>query len=142
MTSVRQRSPNATSTRHDGRLRGNCMGAGVLLIIQFALGAAVSLYVSLPAHKAFFPAVFGSALVAAHAIVAVLVLAAGVSALVRAIRARNAVVFTSVGLAAIVYAGAAGVAFVLFGTTGASLGMALASAVAMFCYFAAVFRLR
>ena len=43
------------------------MGAAVLLIIQFALGTAVNLYVTVPDHKPFFSAVFGSALLAAHA---------------------------------------------------------------------------
>jgi hypothetical protein len=123
-------------------LRGNCMGAAVLLIVQFGLGMGVNLYVTLPAHKDFFGTVFGSATLAAHAIVALILLGAAIGALIRAIRARRAVAFTSVGLAAILVAALAGASFVGSQGNGASLGMALATAVAMFCYLAAIFSLR
>jgi hypothetical protein len=123
-------------------LRGNCMGAAVLLIVQFGLGIGVNLYVTLPAHKSFFSTVFGSATLAVHAIVALALLGAAISALVRAIRARRAVAFTAVGLAAILAAAIFGASFVGSQGSGASLGMALATAVAMFCYLAAIFSLR
>jgi hypothetical protein len=123
-------------------LRGNCMGAAVLLIVQFGLGVGVNLYVTLPARKSFLSTVFGSAVLALHAIVALALLGAAVGALVRAVRARRAVAFASVGLAAIVAAAAAGVSFVGNPGNGASLAMALATAAAMFCYLAAVFSLR
>jgi O-antigen ligase len=86
--------------------------------------------------------VFGSATLAAHAIVAVLLLGAAIAAVVRAVRARRAIVLTSVGLAAVLAAGIAGSSFVSNQSNGASLGMALATAVAMFCYVAAVFSIR
>src|SRR5580693_6551846 len=133
-----------TPARHDTRippatsrlaaLRGNCMGAAVLLIVQFGLGIGLNLYVTLPAHKSFLSTVFGSAVLA--------VLGAAIAALVRAVRARAAVAFTSVGLAAIVAAAAAGASFAGSQNNGASLAMALATAVAMFCYLAAIFSLR
>ena len=132
----------ATSSRRLAALRGNCMGAAVLLIIQFALGTAVNLYVTLPGHKAFFSTVFGSALLAAHVIVAVALLGAAISALVRAIRARRVIVPTAVGLAAVLGAAATGAAFTSTQNTGASLAMALAAAAALACYLAAIFRLR
>jgi hypothetical protein len=141
-----------TPAQHDTRvsaaaprlaaLRGNCMGAAVLLIVQFGLGIGVNLYVTLPAHKSFLSTVFGSAVLAVHAIVALVLLGAASGALVRAIRVRRAVAFTSVGLAAIVAAAAAGASFAGHQSNGASLGMALATAVAMFCYLAAIFSLR
>ena len=123
-------------------LRGNCMGAAVLLIVQFGLGMGVNLYVTLPAHQSFLSTVFGSAVLAAHAIVALALLGAAIAALVRAIRARRVVVFTALGLAAIVAAAIAGASFVGNQATGASLAMALATAVAMFGYLAAIFSLR
>lgn len=123
-------------------LPGNCMGAAVLLIVQFGLGIGVNLYVTLPARKSFLSTVFGSAVLAVHAIVALALLGAAIGALVRAVRARHAVAFTSVGLAAIVAAAAAGASFVGNQANGASLAMALATAVAMFCYLAAIFSLR
>jgi hypothetical protein len=132
--------PPATSRL--AALRGNCMGAAVLLIVQFGLGMGVNLYVTLPAHKSFLSTVFGSAVLAVHAIVALVLLGAAIGALVRAIRARRAVAFTSVGLAAIIAAAIAGAAFAGNQANGASLAMALATAVAMFCYLAAIFSLR
>ena len=141
-----------TPAQHDTRvppatsrltaLRGNCMGAAVLLIVQLGLGMGVNLYVTLPARKSFLSTVFGSAVLAVHAIVALALLGAAVGALVRSARARRAVAFTSVGLAAIVAAAAAGASFVGNQGNGASLAMALATAVAMFCYLAAIFSLR
>jgi hypothetical protein len=141
-----------TTTQHDtqtepsaGRLaalRGNCLGAAVLLIIQFGLGIGVNLYVTLPEHKPFISTVFGSATLAAHAIVALVLLGAAVGALARAIRVRKAIAFTSVGLAAVVAAGIAGATFARSQNNGASLAMALATAVAMFSYLAAIFSLR
>jgi hypothetical protein len=123
-------------------LRGNCMGAAVLLIVQFGLGIGVNLYVTLPAHKSFFSTVFGSAVLTVHAIVALVLLGAAIGALTGAIRARRAVAFTAVGLAAILAAAIFGASFVGSQGNGASLGMALATAVAMFCYLAAIFSLR
>ena len=142
MTTAQHDTPAATSRPRLDALRGNCMGAAVLLIIEFGIGIGVNLYVTVPANKSFLPAVFGSAALAAHVIVAIVLLGAAIGALVRAIRARRAIVFTSVGLAAILAAGIAGSSFVGNGSDGASLGMALATAVAMFCYLAAVFSLR
>jgi hypothetical protein len=142
MTSAQQDTAAATSTSRLAALRGNCMGAAVLLIIQFGIGMGVNLYVTLPEHKSLLPAVFGSAALAAHAIVALVLLGAAIGALVRAIRSRRAVVLTAAGLAAILAAGIAGSSFVSTPGNGASLTMALATAVAMFCYLAAVFSLR
>jgi hypothetical protein len=142
MTSAQQDTQAAALASRLPALRGNCMGAAVLLIIQFGIGIGVNLYVTVPEHKSFFPAVLGSATLAAHAIVALVLLGAAIGALVRAIRSRRAILFTSVGLAAVLAAGIAGAAFVRNGSNGASLGMGLATAVAMFCYLAAVFSLR
>lgn len=142
MTSAQQDTPVVASASPLARLRGTCMGAAVLLIIQFGLGIGVNLYVTLPKHKSFLSQVFGSATLAAHAIVALLLLGAAIAALVRAIRARRAIAFTAVGLAAILVAWVSGASFVGNGSNGSSLGMALATAVAMFCYLAAVFSLR
>ncbi|MBO0787954.1 MAG: hypothetical protein J2P33_17965 [Actinobacteria bacterium] len=123
-------------------LRGNCMGAAVLLIIQLALGMGLNLFVALPEHGSFFGTVFSSAVLIAHVVVGLLLLGAAGSALVRAIRARRAIGYTSLGLAAVLAAGIAGSSFVTSSADGASFGMALATAVAMFSYLAAVFTLR
>jgi hypothetical protein len=142
MTSASQDTQTTAANRRLTVLRGNCMAAAVLLIIQFGLGMGVNLYVTLPQHKAFFSTVFGSATLAAHAIVALVLAGAAIGALVRAVRAGKAIVLTSAGLAAILAAAGAGASFAGNQANGASLGMALATAVAMFCYLAAVFSLR
>ena len=142
MTSAQQDAPAPTADSQLATLRGSCMGAAVLLIIQFGLGVGVNLYVTLLAHKSFLSTVFGNATLAVHAIVALLLLGAAIGALVRAIRLRKALAFTAVGLAAILVAAFAGASFAGNQSNGASFGMALATAVAMFCYLAAVFSLR
>ena len=142
MTTPAQHDTRVPAASRLATLRGNCMGAAVLLIVQFGLGMGVNLYVTLPAHKSFFSTVFGSATLAVHAVVALALLGAAISALVRAIRTRRAVAFTGVGLAAILAAAIFGASFVGSQGQGASLGMALATAVAMFCYLAAIFSLR
>jgi len=142
MTATEQRDAQPISTRRLTALRGNCMGAAVLLIIDFGLGIGINLYVTLPEHKSFLSTVLGSATLAAHAIVAVVLLGAAIGALVRAVRARKAIVFTAGGLAAVVAAAVAGASFASSQGDGASLAMALATAVAMFSYLAAIFTLR
>ena len=58
--------PVTASARAAGlrALRGNCMGAAVLLVIQFGLGTAVNLYVTLPSGKSFWSKVFSDGAVA------------------------------------------------------------------------------
>ncbi len=142
MTATSQQAPGTTATSGLEALRGNCMGASVLLIVQFAIGMGVNLYVTIPAHKSFLPAVFGSALLAAHAVMALLLLGAAIGALVRSVRVRRLIPLTAGGLVAIIVAALAGSAFTGSSGNGASLAMALAAGAAMACYQVAVFRLR
>ena len=142
MTTAQQDAPPATPASRLAALRGNCMGAAVLLIIQFAIGTGVNLFVTLPPNKSFPATGAGSAVLAVHGIVALMLLGAAIAALVRAIRARKVIGFTSAGLAAILVAAIAGASFLSNHGNGASLAMALATAVAMLSYLAAVFRLR
>ena len=80
MSDTLQETAVAATTARLSTLRGNCMGAAVLLIFQFGIGIGVNLYVEVPKNKAFLPAVFSSATLAAHAIVALVLLAAAISA--------------------------------------------------------------
>src|SRR5260370_30303901 len=111
MTTTAQHDTRAATSSRLAALRGNCMGAAVLLIVQFGLGISVNLYVTLPKHKPFLSTVFGSATLAAHVIVGVVLLGAAIGALVRAIRSRRAIVLTSVGFAAVVAPRVAGAPF-------------------------------
>jgi len=121
------------------RLRGASMGLLVMLIVQFAVGSAVSIYIS-PAQGGFGEAFTNGALLAIHAVLGILLLVAAIDLLVRAIFAghRPVTVLSAVGLLAIVGAAINGVVFLKHDHASASLGMALATAVAMLCYAAAV----
>jgi hypothetical protein len=141
--------PDRSQASRRTALRGASMGASVMLIVQYALGIWVNLYVSVPAADkgAGFATAIGRALangpaaLAAHAALGLLLVVTGISALVRAILARHgAVIVTSaVGLVAIVGAGSGGAAFVGNGKDGASFAMALLTALAMLSYLVSLF---
>src|SRR5262245_20928199 len=84
------------------------MRAAVLLIVQFVLGIGVNLIHHAAETQILLGNGFGSATLAAHAIVALLLLGASIGALVRAIRSRRVIVLTSAGLAAVLAAGIVG----------------------------------
>jgi hypothetical protein len=127
------------------RLRGASLGAAVMLVIQFGLGIGVNLYVTLPAAgpggRGIGQALSNGALLAAHAVLGLLLVVTAVSLLVRAIIARHrpVIVASAVGLLAIVAAAGYGASFVNSSQNATSLGMALATAVAMLAYLAALF---
>jgi hypothetical protein len=137
------------AARHADNLRRASLGAMVMLILEFALGTGVNLYVTLPSgdHGSGLGAAIGRALadgpaaVAAHAALGLLLIVAAVVLLIRAVAARHVPVITlsAVGLLAILAAASSGARFVGTGQNGASLGMALATAVAMACYAVSLF---
>ena len=121
------------------RLRGASMGALVMLIIQFALGSAVSLYIT--PHKGGVGEAFSSGpLLALHSVLGVLLVLAAIGVLVQSIMARYRfmIVVSAIGLIAILGAASNGISFLSNHQAGASLGMALATAVAMLCYAVAL----
>lgn len=117
-----------------------------MLLVQYGLGIAVNLYVKVPDadHGIGTAAAAGRALtsqpviLALHAGLGLLMLVAGVTVLVRAIRARHrrAIAASSLGFAAIIGAAVSGATFVTDGRDGASLAMALLTGVALLCYLA------
>jgi hypothetical protein len=127
------------------RLRGASMGAAVMLVIQFGLGVGVNLYVTLPAAgrggRSVGQAFSSGALLALHTVFGLLLVVTAVSLLVRAIAARHrpVIVTSAVGLLAIIAAAGSGASFVSDTAIGASLGMALATGVAMLCYLVSLF---
>ena len=117
------------------RLRMASFGALTMLILQFVLGTAYSLWGTAPtASKSI--GMFSSPLLAIHVILGILIILAGIMLVVRAVQAKAGPVLglSIVGLVALLGAAGAGSAFVGRGASGASLGMALATAVAMLCY--------
>lgn len=117
------------------RLRMASFGALVMLVLQFVLGTAYSLYGTAPtASKSI--GMFSSPLLAIHVVLGILIILAAAMLVFRAVQARiSPVTATSViGLLAVLGAFGAGSAFTNNGDDGASFGMALAAAIAMACY--------
>jgi len=110
----------------------------IVLIVQFALGIGVNLYITLPAaghpgHSAWFG---NGPLLALHVLLGMVLSLAAIFVLVRAIMARNAalIVTSAAGLAAIGLAFFFGASFTEKLTNGYSLGMAISFAAALACY--------
>jgi hypothetical protein len=127
-------------------LRQASLGILLLLVVQFALGMGVNLYVTLPAaghpgHSSWFG---NGILLALHAAIGMLLILGALAVLIRAIMARNVtlIITSAAGLVAILLAAFFGSGFTDKLTNGYSLGMALAFAVALACYAIGLFALR
>jgi hypothetical protein len=128
---------SARLTAQAERIRMASFGALTMLILQFALGTAYNLYGTAPtAGKSV--GMFSSPLLAIHVVLGILIIVAAAFLVFRAVQARAGAVLatTVVGLVAVLAAAGAGSSFTRDGAAGASLGMALATAVAMLCYAA------
>ena len=131
--------PSAQTTQpRQTRLRQASLAILIGLIVQFALGISVNLYVTLPAvghpgHAAWFG---NGPLLALHAALGMFLILAAIFVLVRSIMARNAtiIVTSAAGLVAILLAAFFGSRFTDKLTNGYSLGMAIAFAGALACY--------
>lgn len=125
-------------------LRANSFAAVVMLLIEFGLGIWVNLYARLPASdhgKGVFVA-FGGAVadgpvaLALHALLGTLLVVTAISVVVRAALARQAAsaAIGVVAFLAIVSAWLSGARFVGDTSSGASMSMAIATAVALLGY--------
>ena len=130
-------SAHKTESRQAG-LRQASLAILIVLIVQFALGIGVNLYVTLPAaghpgHSSWFG---NGALLALHAALGMFLVLAAIAVLARAITARNVTLIatSAAGLAAIGLAFFFGASFTDKLTNGYSLGMAIAFAAALACY--------
>jgi hypothetical protein len=94
-----------------------------------------SLYIS-PKKGGFGEAFSNGPLLAIHAVLGLLLIIAALGQLVLAIRARHTAIIaaSALGLIAIAAAASSGAGFLSDQAEGESLGMALATAVAMLCY--------
>ena len=148
-STIRTAATNET-TRRVWALRGSAFGAVTMLVVQLGLGMWVNLYATLPRsdHGSGLLSAIGGALTSGplgltlHALLGLALLATGLGAMVRAqaLRAPAWIVATVVAFAALLVAVLLGARFVGSGATEASLGMALATAVALFCYTLILFR--
>jgi len=119
-------------------LRQASLAIVIVLIVQYALGIGVNLYVTLPdagdpGHASFFG---NGLLLGTHAGLGMFLILAALFVLVRAVMARNVTLIatSAAGLAAILLAAFFGSGFADKLTSGYSLGMALATAAALACY--------
>ena len=134
-----------------GAARRSSFGVAVGLLIQYAVGLWVSLYVTVPARDqgGGVLAAIGRALadgpaaLAIHAGLGLLLLLGSIVLVVRAAVARDRffIVTTAVSLLAVLGAAGSGAAFVNNGQDSASLTMGLLTAVAMACQLINLFRL-
>jgi heme A synthase len=137
MSTLTDSGTGATTAARLERIRMASFGALTMLFLQFVLGAAYSLYGTAPTAKKSV-GLFSSPLLAIHVILGILLVIVAAVLVFRAVQAKSgAVLATSIaGLVAILAAGGAGSSFAQDGADGASLGMAIATAVAMLCYAA------
>lgn len=124
-------------------LRGNSFGAVVMLLVQYGLGMWVNLYAVIPksdkgsniATGVVRAITNGPLVLTLHAILGIALTLMASFAVVRAAGiGRMVTVAVAVGLLAILLAALTGARFVGTGDNSASFVMALATAVAIFCY--------
>jgi hypothetical protein len=142
-TSIQANGPGDRATARHGdprRLRHTALGLLMFLLVQFALGMVVNLYVRVPAGRAGYgPAVAALVL---HGLVGLALVAGSVSLAVRAVatRARQAAVPAVTAAVALLMAATGGLRFLGTGVDGASLVMALCTAIAIGCYGLILYR--
>jgi hypothetical protein len=145
MASSQAAAPPTTRKRQSRQagLRRASLGILIALIVQFALGISVNLYVTLPkAGRPGHSDWFGNGpLLAMHAALGMFLTLAAVFVLVRAIMAgnRTLIVTSSAGFVAIGLAFFFGASFTEKLTNGYSLGMAISFAAALACYTIGLF---
>jgi hypothetical protein len=125
-------------------LRTNSFAAVVMLLIQYGLGIWVNLYAKLPQADQGATVITGVVRaitngpvgLTLHAILGLILIATATTAIIRTTRIGRELllVIAVVGLVSILLAGITGARFVGTGDNGASLIMALATAVAILCY--------
>jgi hypothetical protein len=131
-----------TVTAALSRLRRGSLAALVLVVLEYAIGAYVNLYVTVPAAdrgRGLSAAVSnGPALLSLHAVVGLLLGLAGLGVLVQSIMARRWMVVgvSAVGVLALALASVAGAGFVSTGDTSASMAMSMLTGIALLCYAA------
>ena len=144
---------SAEKARRMGRagLQQACLVVLAGLVVQFALGMVLNLYIVIPAADGRVSYLremeTAPGVLTAHALIALLLLATAGILLLRAValRDRAVIALVATGLAALLGAFAAGELFVRSGTNGRSLSMAILTGVALLCYVslqAIIFRQR
>jgi hypothetical protein len=142
MTDTKAAGTAATSATGLARVRRAATGAVFMLIIQFILGIIYNLYGTAPTSAKAI-GWFSNGWLALHVILGILLVLAAIGLVVRAMRTGSGLAkgLSLVGLLGVLGAFGAGASFTRNGADGASLGMALAFAVALACYVIMLVRL-
>jgi hypothetical protein len=145
-TTVPETAGRLTASRISG-LRRASFTAFVTLVVQFALGTYVNLYITVPSadhgHGFGQAIASGPAGLTLHIVLGLLLILAALGFLVQAIVVRHPALIAAaaLGLLAMIGAAASGSAFVGSGRDGASLAMAALAAVGLLCYGTSLFLL-
>jgi membrane-associated PAP2 superfamily phosphatase len=141
--------PSSDESRLLSSVRRASFAMCVVLLVQYAIGVGVNLFVTLPRadHGTTGGSAIGRAIsngppaVAIHAVLGVAIIAISLAITVRAAatRHRGLVALGVAGFLALVSAAFNGARFVGTGQNGASFTMALAWAVAVLCYLSILF---
>lgn len=139
----------ATGTDHLEIVRRTNLGMGIAVVVQYALGIVVNLYVTVPARDqgGGFLAAIGRALangpvaLGLHAGLGLLLVLGSISLVVRSVLSRNRalIVLSVVFLLALLGAASSGASFVNSGDDGASASMAMLTGVALICSLISLF---
>ena len=135
------------TARRVSTLRRAGFAAFVMLVVQFAIGIYVNLYVTVPGADhghGFGQAIAnGPAGLTVHIVLGLLLIVAALGFVVQAILARQPALIAAavLGLLAMVGAAAAGSSFTGSGRNGASMAMAALAAVGLLCYGTSLFLL-
>jgi hypothetical protein len=126
-----------------GIVRRMSLGITIAVLVQYALGMVVNLYVTVPARDqggGIFTAIGrafanGPAALVIHAGLGLLILLGTIFLVIRSVQSRrpSLIWLSAVTLLAILGAALNGAAFVNSGSNGPSLGMAMLTGVALFC---------
>jgi hypothetical protein len=145
-TTVPEMAGRLTASRISG-LRRAGFTAFVMLVVQFALGIYVNLYVTVPSadhgHGLGQAIASGPAGITLHIVLGLLLILAALGFLVLAVLARrpSVIAAAALGLLAMIGAAASGSTFAGSGRDGASLAMAALAAVGLLCYGTSLFLL-
>jgi hypothetical protein len=135
------------TTRRVGSLRRAGFAAFVMLVVQFALGIYVNLYVTVPGADhghGFGQAIAnGPAGLTVHIVLGLVLILTAIGFAVQAILARQPALIAAavLGLLAMIGAAASGSAFTGSGRDGASMAMAALAAIGLLCYGTSLFLL-
>jgi hypothetical protein len=135
------------TTRRVSGLRRASFAAFLMLVVQFALGIYVNLYVTVPSadhgHGLGQAITNGPAGLTVHIVLGLLLILAALGFLVQAILSRKPALIAAavLGLLAMIGAAASGSTFTGSGGNSASMAMAALAAVGLLCYGTSLFLL-